>query len=532
MKPDHSSLGRLLRRLSLKPYGDELLTRSGDFWIFSARLIVFTMAAAEALAWGYMGSLMSRGSPLITAAVAAVFVFTLIWIIDASFVTLDTSRAFYEGALTGKRINPLRERLKLAGGVAARVAIVTASLFITAPFLAQAILAGDVADEMQRRNAESVAGKRRQIERPFVSRIDELRREQKRLEEERVKEAAGVGPSGRYGRGPALETIERQLAEKVREIAAAESARTAALSRFDRLSRAELEQQHGVHFLAPGVHSSAGVLDELLSDPQFTAAERAVRAFLAFLFIGLLILKAFQPRSVAVYYNEQLHSIFDDYNKGLFDAYLPEPERSRGGSIDPLRFEEWCLGAYAVIRGEDERRRKTASEYRAHELLIEQWRQLEDSSRRELEPVLQRYDAALAAIHALEEELDAATISAARVSAELQNVEDAHRSMLQHLEKGGMDGATFERAVAAAKDLEERRRTLALSLTRSQAVIESSRKRIELRKSDAATLREEVATQQKVIADAQKRIAGERMNLAEIISSYRGERGIWAGGDT
>src|SRR5688500_16689307 len=94
-----ATLSGLARRLALKPYGDELLTRSADFWLFSARLIILTMAAAEGIAWGYMGALMSRSNPLIAAAIAGSFVFILVWIIDATFMTLDLSRGFYERVL-------------------------------------------------------------------------------------------------------------------------------------------------------------------------------------------------------------------------------------------------------------------------------------------------------------------------------------------------------------------------------------------------------------------------------------------------
>src|SRR5689334_5332004 len=158
----------LLRRLALKPFGDELLTRSADFWLFSARLIILTMATAEGIAWGYMGALMSRAYPIPAALIAGLFVFTLVWIIDATFMTLDLSRGFYERVLLGKSESPAREKAKLAIGIGARVAIVSASLFITAPFLAQAIFAADVKDEMTRRNAGAVASKRADVERPFT----------------------------------------------------------------------------------------------------------------------------------------------------------------------------------------------------------------------------------------------------------------------------------------------------------------------------------------------------------------------------
>jgi hypothetical protein len=513
----------LFRRLALKPYGDELLTRSADFWLFSARLIILTMASAEAIAWAYMGALMSRSYPLIAAAIAGTFVFILVWIIDATFMTLDLSRGFYEQVLLDKKEeSQVKEKLKLAGGIAARVAIVSASLFITAPFLAQAIFAGDVRDEMTRRNAGAVASRRAEIEKPFLVRNAELRREKTILEQQRVHEAAGVGPSGRYGRGPALETIERQLTEKRNEIAALDASRAAALAKYDKLSQPELEQQHGLRFLSPGVQSSGELLTDLMKNPRFTGAELAIRAFLAFLFLGLLILKVFQPRSVAVYFNEQLHSIHDEYRKGLFDSYLPEAQRaSAGAAMEPLRFEDWCLNTYAVIRKEDEHRRETARESRIHQLLVEQYQNLESAARAEIDPLIRRHEAALSAIDELEAELHRGRTASEAAVSELAQVETAYASMRQHIDRGGMDGATFEQAIVAARDLDERRRALAQIIRESAHTIETCTKRLEVRRGEAASLREEIATRQRVIADAEKGIGNERLQLAEVIARQR-----------
>jgi hypothetical protein len=522
-----STLSSLVRRLALKPYGDELLTRSADFWLFSARLIILTMAAAEALAWGYMGALMSRSYPYLTAAIAGAFVLILVWIIDATFMTLDLSRGFYERVLLGKKESPVREKLKLAGGIAARVAIVATSLFITAPFLAQAIFAGDVEDEMNRRNAHAVASQRASIEQPFAARSGELRREQQLLERQRVQEAAGVGPSGRYGRGPALETIERQLADKRGELAAVESSRASTLARFDRLSQPQLAQQYGLRFLTPGVQSSGELLADLLKNPRFTGAELAIRAFLAFLFLGLLILKVFQPRSVAVYFNEQLHSIHDEYRKGMFDTYLPVAQRAAsGGSMEPLRFEDWCLNTYSVIRKEDECRRQTAREYRMHELLVEQWQRLEASARAEIGPLAERYEAALAAIDGLESELHGARAAAAAAQSDLDQAEAAYQSMRQHIDRGGMDGPTFEQAIAAATDLDARRRALAKNLAEASRTLDACTRRLESRRADAAAIGAELAHKQRVIADAEKGVADERGKLGETLGR---QREAWAG---
>jgi hypothetical protein len=511
-------MSALARRLLLKPYGDELLTRGGDFWIFSARLIIVTMALAEAIAWGYMGALMSRSHPWIAASIAGLFVFILVWIIDATFMTLDLSRAFYERVLIGKKASPVQERVKLIGGIAARVAIVSASLFITAPFLAQAIFAADVQEEMTRRNAGAVSTRRAQIEQPFLQQLSALRNEQKVLEQQRVQEAAGTGLSGKYGRGPALETIETQLAEKRQEIATVESARAEALARFDSLSPAQLEQQHGLRFLAPGVHASGELLEGMLDTPQFSGAELAIRAFLAFLFLGLLILKLFQPRSIAVYFNEQLHSVHDEYRKGLFDHDLPEAERAgAGGSMDPLRFEDWCVNTYASIRRDDERRREAARESRLHELLVEQWQRLGGAARNELAPLIERYQASCAATEALEAELHAARTRLASVQTELQNAEATHQSVLQHIHGTTLEGQVFEQAVAAANEVDTRRRALTEKSAAETRAIDALTQKLARHERERATLASEIAVRQSVIADAETRIGADRLRLSSIL---------------
>lgn len=525
-----STLAGFGRRFALKPYGDELLTRSADFWLFSARLIILTMAIAEALAWGYMGSLMSRSHPWIAAFVAGAFVFTLIWIIDATFMTLDLSRGFYERMLLGKKESPVKEKLKFAGGIAARVAIVSASLIITAPFLAQAIFAGDVQDEMARRNAGTVAATRTRLEQSFATRAESLRAEQAQLERQRVLEAAGMGPSGRYGRGPALETIELQLAEKRDEIQSVEAARAAALSDFDKLSRPELAEKYGLSFLTPGVQASGELLRDLLETPQFTGAELAIRAFLAFLFLGLLILKIFQPRSVAIYFNEQLHSVHDEWRKGLFDAYLPPAERaSAGGSMDPLRFEDWCLHTYAAVRREDEHRRTTARAAGMHELLVEQWQRLEQTTRAEVTPLMQRLEGIQSAIAEIESEMEGARDAASAAEAELARTDASAASMREHLERGTMDGPTFERAMAASRELERRREEIAGRATAGARTVASCTRRLDLLRGEASALREEIASKQQLVAQAAQGVAAERLQLAQAMARQREIRAAEAG---
>lgn len=510
-------------RLSLKPYGDELLTRSGDFWIFCARLIILAMALAEGLAWGYMGSLMSREYPLIAGAIAGAFVFTLIWVIDASFMTLDLARRRYDQALLGRDEGSRAEKWKLAAGVIARICIVTASLIITAPFLAQAIFSADVKDEMSRRNSLLIAEQRAEVEAPYLARLAQLRTEQAALEQQRVLEAAGSGPSGRYGRGPALETIELQLVDTRAEIAAVETARGAALTRFDGLSTEQLEEQYGLRFMTGGIQASSQLLGEMLRNPQFTNAERAVRAFLAFLFLGLLILKGFQPRSIAVYYSERMHSAYDEYRKGVFDPWLPQAERaSAGGQIDPLRFEDWCLTSYRAIRHEDERRMRSAREMQAHELRMEQWKNLESHALLELQPLIRQHELAVNNANEIETLIGRGRAARSATTAELESIRRVRSSMQDHVARGGMDGPTFEQAMKASRETDEKIRTLESKVSDLDSEIGNLERRLAGARSDIAVLDQQIATKQRVVDEMQQKISAERIRLAAVTADDSG----------
>ena len=65
--------------------------------------------------------------------------FFVIWLVDATFVTMDTSRAYYQRLLsTEDQSTGVVEQRKFFAGLVIRAIIVVVSLWITAPFLAPA----------------------------------------------------------------------------------------------------------------------------------------------------------------------------------------------------------------------------------------------------------------------------------------------------------------------------------------------------------------------------------------------------------
>lgn len=65
----------LVRYVSLKPYGDSLLTPAGAFWIFAVRIAILLMASAEAMAWSYAAFFLATGGVRWAAGIGA-FLFT------------------------------------------------------------------------------------------------------------------------------------------------------------------------------------------------------------------------------------------------------------------------------------------------------------------------------------------------------------------------------------------------------------------------------------------------------------------------
>src|SRR5688500_13668553 len=90
----------LLSQFTLRPHGEQMLTATGRFWISGARVLILHMASAEAVSCGYVGSLFGSGRmALLTGLAAAGSLFFIIWLVDATFVTMDPSRASYHKLL-------------------------------------------------------------------------------------------------------------------------------------------------------------------------------------------------------------------------------------------------------------------------------------------------------------------------------------------------------------------------------------------------------------------------------------------------
>lgn len=481
--------GPMLHRLLLKPYGDTLLTPGAAFWIFSARIAIFIMAAAEAVSWSYLGYYIGQSSqPYVTAALTGLAIFSVIWIVDASFITLDTSRSKDE-ALLGRETNPRLEKIKLAAGLLVRVAIISATLFISAPFLAQLVFYRDISNEMQRRDAVAIAAKRAEVSATFDARVAQLQQLRQNLEAASIAEAAGTGGSRRMGRGPAVATIERRLAEIDANVGAVRTEQVKALTAFDTTPRAEMPKRYGVQLAEDGIRTRGEILASLTTNATYANAELAIRGFLAFLFLALIILKLFQPASVSIYFSETMQDLHALYRNGVFDAWLTPAERR---DMPPLRFREWCTKTYRVIRDEDERQQRVNRATASARVREDELQRVRRSVDAELSPIRGEHQEALGTLASLRDR-------AASVARELVAQQERAAAQARDLEgviammNGGLAGEAFVRAVEA-------RAALSSSLAATRAQVRET-------ENQAARLASEVDAQQSRVNEVAARLA-------------------------
>jgi len=335
----------LSKHLDFRPHGDRLLTSSAGFWLFSARILVFAMATSEAVAWGYLGFILSDG-PLrwLSAAFTGITIFLVVWMIDVSLITMDRAWPEHARAILGKQTEENR-RVRDWMTFGLRIALLVGSLTITAPYLAQLVFYRDIQQFNEGLAAARIDSARTRLEQQFAQAEAQKARLIASAREAYEREIAGKGPSGRYGDGPTAQAMQRTVTsletegEGLARQRQREIARFDALTRNPELNRGQLATRYNLMIPTQTILGNNAVLQELRKRPEHQQTELAIKAFLAFIFAGLLLLKLFEPYSVKLYFSEVLQQEYDRYRAGAFDDALPPMERSSStkGEIAPQR---------------------------------------------------------------------------------------------------------------------------------------------------------------------------------------------------
>ncbi|HEY0372493.1 MAG TPA: DUF4407 domain-containing protein [Thermoanaerobaculia bacterium] len=512
--------------ISLKPYGASLCTPAARLWMASSAVAVLLMALAEAAAWSYVGWFLGtsiwRG---VSAAIVGLTVFTLVWILDSTLLTLDTTRHEHKEFL--KRLSvpvfgfdttqPSRfiRFLRSGGlGIFARIGMVVGSLLISSPYLTQLVFLQDVSAVLQKQDATKVTELRRQLATTLDTNTRLLVERETSLRQELIREVAGKGPSGRFGRGPTVKVMEARLQEIQTQIETAERERARQLAAFDRLAPDQLTRQYGVLLQSGGIQARSAAMDVVKQQPGYLMTEWTVRAFMFGLFLAVLILKLFQPHSVEVYYSEARQDCYARYLTGQFDGMLSEKERvSAGGSITPLRFDEWFRVDYLEYLQQARLMAEMGAVNTHYQTSEEKLRAIESSAQTDMQPLLEDYDAVVTEVATIRNQL-------LEIESSLQSTEQqvsAHQKSIEALSSA----IKYPRAVGAEEylyvldtrkewttgleGLEGRRRELTVEQQKLSAQLntrEAEVKRIESNIAARSGVLEQAAAR---ITDARKR---------------------------
>jgi hypothetical protein len=359
----------LVRHLQIRPHDDRLRAPSAAFWFFSATCLIFPMAFTELIAWGYLALYFAEGNfRWVVAAFTGITIFVVVWMIDVSLITMDRAWGEHAEAILGKPpASATWRRIREAFTFLLRISLLAGSLTITAPYLAQVVFHKDI-----ERQIASDAGRIIEAGRSAVAaKSDSLIRQKdaeiavKRSEFEH--EVAGKGTSGRYGLGPAALALGQTVSTLEEERGALQSDKDTSLNEFDtlardwRINREKLAALYGLSLPQTSILENRKALEILQKRPEYQSTELAIKAFLCFIFTGLLLLKLFEPHSVRLYLSDVLQQEYQRYLAGAFDEVLPAIEKStsRLAAMSAQRLYDFLVNVWAPARRVEERQTET-----------------------------------------------------------------------------------------------------------------------------------------------------------------------------
>lgn len=515
----------ILKALSLQPYGQQLATPSARVWMMFAAAAALLMAATEATAWGYVGYWLAGGwMRWATAALVGAAVFLTIWLLDATLLTFDFERKGDPNDRGGWR-RWFQTINRGVAGITIRLLLALGSLAVSAPYITQMIFRNDIAGVLFRADAAQVAAARNGVAARYDAEIAEARETERQLRDALIREAAGVGPSGRFGRGPTVRTMEERLAEIRNYVAQIALRKEEELRTFDTLSRADLADRYGVRVTPDGLQARTAAMEEVQRQPGFKRTEWTIRAFLFGIFLLVLTLKIFQPRSVRLYYSEERQDCYEQYCAGHFDDLLPAHERiSNGGTMTPLRFDDWCRNEYAAYINQARTASRLGVIMARQQTEESNMRRVELTARQDLQPFLEDYEKNLAGIADLESEL-------LKIKAELASVQseaESHRKAIAELDRSiaypqAVGAERFARSLDIRKEWEGGLTSFERQAVGLQLRVDTLSAQISIKRDEAARMQNMIATEREVLNAAREHIKASRNRALDAIRATDSE---------
>lgn len=358
---EKSGIKSAIGRFFFFNYGRNLLAPGANSWIYTFCFLAVAMAVLEGLTWARILSVFMSEDLRAVAMVIGVIVAFAIYSIDKSYATLDTApdyRKQDDEVAPPRPASGVKAWLgnKLLSGTLARLAIVAISMALTGPFLAQTLEERNVVQEIDARNARSIAVYRAQAGAAADAKIARVEQSIRDARKELERETAGRSISGKSGCGPTCKTMQKNIADLEGDLSQARSDKASRLTALATMSPRDLEKVEGVRILRDNADTRNRIRNDIEAGGGqklfgFPASHVLASSLFMLLFMMMVLLKIYQPRTVAIYYNEHLQEAYERYVLGGFSdlpAHILEPHDRHDGPcpMGAQRFEAWYHDAY------------------------------------------------------------------------------------------------------------------------------------------------------------------------------------------
>lgn len=337
-------------RWVIRPYGEDLLDQVAKTWLLFAFLMTLLTSTAEGGLWSAIMFLQFESS-WFAGIITFIVAFTMIWMTDISIVLYDFStinsngnREYFNNKIINAIVNLLTKffATKIGWGVIGRIIVMTLAILITAPALIYILLNNEVNSEIQKENFKKYSEIENMVRSKHEPIIRKYKADKKRLSELYLQEITGKGGSGNKGVGKIAEAIKTNRDEVSKNLSYAIDQLHLELSSIHNTPIKKLENKYKVKFSSSNsFNQKMSKVFAIMKDPKYKTSVMTVEGIVIFIFLLFIMLKLFQPRSVAVYLNASIQENYRHWRKGNFDSFLPdELQSSNDDVVGPIGFEE------------------------------------------------------------------------------------------------------------------------------------------------------------------------------------------------
>lgn len=362
-----TTISTALKKLFFFDHGVRLLRPSAANWLLSMWFLAVAMATLEGFTWSKIMMVFLPQDYAVAAVCIGIIWGAAIWIADANFTTLDISQDYRKTKPPIETINHsvtgisgwLHNRLLM--GSLIRTCIICISMALTGPFLAKTLDERTVLGMIDAENNAAIVKLRADAATEADTKINELEIKLADKREELVRETAGRSVSGRSGWGPVAKAMEKNINSLEAELQHARFAKTERLAQLARMSSEELVRLEGLKLLVDNAETRARMRAQKQQGKEekiygIPASEVLASALFMLLFMLMLVLKIYQPRSVAIYLNDHLQEMYERYLQGGFvylqHGILPIADRHDGPTpMQAQRFDTWYHEVYLADIG-------------------------------------------------------------------------------------------------------------------------------------------------------------------------------------